>query len=140
MLANDGTSDNNVIAPVRASGPDYAVEAEIQLLKVADQIMFGLSVRDGGFIGQAYYDGMGNPRTYIGTKANDQVGKTSTFAPGAGIWHAYRMEVKGNSIRLLIDGNPVCEGLDNRYLTGGTVGIWDSKAQILVRSFKITAL
>ena len=55
-------------------------------------------------------------------------------------WHTYRMEVKGNTIKFLIDGAPIVETADNRYLTGGKVGLWSDNAQISVRSFKVIAL
>jgi len=39
-------------------------------------------------------------------------------------WHTYRMEVDGNTLRVFHDGRLALEAVDNRYLTGGKIGLW----------------
>lgn len=73
--------------------------------------------------------------------ADDQdreVIKVAPFRPRDS-WHHYRAEVKGNTIRLLIDGTEILTATDNRYLTGGRIGLWSKHCQINIKSFRITA-
>jgi hypothetical protein len=55
-------------------------------------------------------------------------------------WHTYRVEVRGNDIKLLIDGQTVLETTDNHHLTSNSVGLWSNGMVINVRSFKVFAL
>jgi hypothetical protein len=64
---------------------------------------------------------------------------TQPFDPGNG-WHTYRLEVKGNSIKLLVDGAPLVEEVDNTILSNCQVGLFSAGAQINVRSFKVIKL
>jgi hypothetical protein len=59
--------------------------------------------------------------------------------PGSG-FHTYRVEVKYNMIRLLVDGAQLLSVTDNRYITGEQVGLWSYDAQLNVSSFKVVAL
>ena len=56
------------------------------------------------------------------------------------LWHTYRVEAQGNTIRLFIDKNLRFEKQDNRYRSGGQAGLWNVATQITVRSFKVIAL
>lgn len=56
-------------------------------------------------------------------------------------WYTYRVEVKGNAIKFLIDGAPVLEATDNKYLTGTQIGLLCTLAmQINISSFKVIVL
>ncbi len=71
---------------------------------------------------------------------NREVIAVAPFRP-RGEWHHYRIEVKGNSIGLLIDdAGVVLSAVDNRYLEGDRVGLWSNGCQINVRNFKVTAV
>jgi len=48
--------------------------------------------------------------------------------------------VKDNTIKSFIDGGLVLDMVDNRYLSGSEVGLWDQNVQLTVVSFKVTAL
>jgi len=48
--------------------------------------------------------------------------------------------VKGASIALLIDGQPVLGATDDRFSAGGRVGLWSNAVQLTVRGFKVVAL
>ncbi len=61
------------------------------------------------------------------------------FEPGNG-WHTYRFEAKGNVLRLVVDGAPRLETMDNRFLRGGQMGLWVDSVQINVRRFRVIAL
>lgn len=55
-------------------------------------------------------------------------------------WHAYRLEVRGNTVTLLIDGNVMGEHTADRYMSAGKVGLWSNETALHVRSFRVVAL
>jgi hypothetical protein len=70
---------------------------------------------------------------------NGRIAEGRPFDPGTD-WHTYRVEVQGNAIKLLIDGAVMASVRDNRYLSGGDVGLWSNRYQLEVRSFKVIKL
>jgi hypothetical protein len=68
-----------------------------------------------------------------------QVMDTVPFDPGDA-WHTIRLEVKGDTVKLLIDGGSVIQEVDNTYLTGGVIGIFDRGCQVNIRAFSVSAL
>lgn len=145
MLVNDGTNDTQsayIAAPFQPGITDYAVETEIQFVRgEGSSRSFGIVARaseDGGYWTgwSSYYGGalIGAGRDY-----GDTVIAEADFEPDND-WHTYRLEVRGNSLRLLIDGSVIIETLDNGFLTAGSVGLWSYNAQINVRSFAVIAL
>lgn len=73
------------------------------------------------------------------TAGNSTVLAATAFQPGNAI-HRYRIEVRGNELRMLIDGAIALTATDNTYLTGNRVGLWSDQAQINVLSFEVTPL
>lgn len=145
MLVNNGSASwtpSVALAPFRAAGDDYVAEAEIQQLEGHG---FGVIVRvDEGqtvALGNGYNAGyvtLDGACIYLGAPGwSLPLGKRD-FTAGTG-WHVYRVEVKGNVLRLLIDGGLMVERTDNRFLTGPSVGIWSVAAQINVRKFRVIA-
>jgi len=149
MLVNDGSNHDErkwIAAPYKPGDStinDYAVEAEMQLVRGREYgcPSFGIVVR------QAYQVGACVPWAYIRNSPStamvrvigqDPLEKTDLRLDTD--WHAYRIEVRGNSIQLLIDGAVVLETIDNQYLTGGQVGLLSNSVQVNVRSFKVIAL
>jgi len=55
-------------------------------------------------------------------------------------WHTYRLEIKGDGVRLLIDEELVLSATSSWYLDGGHVGLWSSRVRLTVRRFAVTAL
>lgn len=122
---------------------DFAVDAEIQLVRHnSGANSFGVMVR-------VQDDGTGYA---AGATASDEVvllaelggGRPTTldsrpFTPELG-WHRYRIEVRGNETRVLVDGQQVLSATDNTFLTGKRVGLWSQRSQLSVRSFEVTAL
>lgn len=153
MLVNDGTNQDWTIwipAPYQPGDvTDYAIEAQIQWVRrgPVNDPSFGIVARasDSG----AYWTGMLNRCCYdfiavvlTGDAANGfgvQWIAEQTFDPGDE-WHAYRVEVQGNAIRLLIDNTVVLETTDNKYLAPGELGLWTYGTELNVRSFKVTVL
>jgi hypothetical protein len=133
-----------VVAPLEVdSTGDFAVEAEIQLLRY--QITngsFGVMVRiqDNG---TGYATGHDESAGVIVLRTELGGGRptldSQPFTPGDG-WHRYRIEVRGNALRVFIDGAPVLSATDNTFLTGKRVGLWNSGAQLSVRSFEVSGL
>jgi len=116
---------------------DYAVEAQIQRVRGADNDDFGIVVRSG------YRAGINHSTTdaipTVWTVGYDLLMAQGDYNPGSD-WHTYRVEVRGNLITFLIDGAPLVRVTDNRYLSGGSVGLWSYIAQLTVRSFRVIAL
>ncbi len=156
-LVNDATRDHSqppygpsIPAPYVVQGTnDYAVEARIQVTGTTALFYhpcFGITVR-GKPIGagwQGYYVGVGCD-TYLTsvfiTNVNmiDSYLKEAQFVPGT-TWHTYRVEVKANTIRFLVDGGLLLELRDNTYLTGGQVGLFCYSVQLSVSDFKVIGL
>jgi hypothetical protein len=154
-LVNDGTNGDATQlahAPrITPYTPNYAVEADIQAVRTVNschEATFGLSVRSES--GGDYRVGVGAP----GPTTAFIVDHTSS--DGCPVyywnaltkasysldtdWHRYRAEVRGNDIKLLIDGQCVLETIDNHHLTSNSVGLFSNGMVINVRSFKVIAL
>jgi hypothetical protein len=152
MLVNDGsgnTSTSWIRAPYSPGAlSNYAVEADIQLIR-DDEGAFGIVVRASGE-GDGYWVGVQRSDwTTPRLTASVNIGKApelsgsdvamTSFDPGSD-WHTYRVEVEGNTIRMLVDGGLVVEAIDNRFLNGGDVGLFSYYRQINIRDFKIIAM
>ena len=134
-----------VVAPLEVdSTADFAVEAEIQLLKSGGSFGIRVRIQDNGAGGYAAGPGDFNGGVIVlQTDTNLNFGSQplaiQPFAPGDG-WHRYRVEVRGNGLRVFIDGAPVLSATDNTFLTGKRVGLWNSGGQLSVRSFEVSEL
>ncbi len=152
LLVNDGSQGNPfnwwITAPYQPTTANYAIEVEVQLLNPgcgATYKMFGLVARAtnrGGVLAGFECGGRG-PEMVVQTDRSHfyffQPTHTRQFNPKQE-WHTYRLEVYGNTIRLLVGDVVVLELADNRHLSPGKVGLFSVGAQISVRSFKVVAL
>ena len=151
LLLNDGSNGGyngrpTLVAPISCQPKtiDYAVEAKIQVVTFSDNYSgFGINVRgvpsspnEPGY--STYIDASSENGANISVVGGDVL-KTAPFNPGTN-FHAYRAEVKGNTITFLIDGAVVLSVVDNRYLSAGEVGLWCANAQIELSSFKVVKL
>ncbi len=154
MLLSDGTYNilegpPTIVAPCQlGSITNYAAEANIQVLKNSYPTCFGIDVRGTptpngwqGYVGTVYVAcNNGNDLLALNTDNMNNVNLTSApFSPGTS-FHTYRVEVKDNQIRFLIDGAQLLAVSDNQYLSGEQVGLWSYDAQLVVSSFKVIAL
>jgi hypothetical protein len=148
MILNDGSdSDGTIGPPFQPTGPDYAVEAEMQVVSPAKNDCdsgLGVIVRNGyGAKVRPPFRELCNPGA--GTRyvsfivKSEDFGQPQQFDPGLA-WHTYRVEVRGNQLSLLIDGALMLQTTDNRYLAPGLAGIWSRNCQVSVRQFRIIAL
>jgi hypothetical protein len=150
LLVNDGTGEYSVfqpiLAPYRPAARDYAVEAEIRVTSATQASSFGLVVRAGAS-GTGYAAGVGagwDQTTGISDLTGwwgsaDLSGRLvdgAVLDPGTE-WHTYRVEVRGNVVRLLVDGTEFAVVTDNKYLDNGRVGLWCNRYQVEVRSFAV---
>jgi hypothetical protein len=142
MLVDDGTGNGNIIVPpFQAAVPDYAVETQIQIVSTGCcGHSFGPVLRGDGKSNDTNYrgamvDGGSSARILRG---GDTLA-SKDFSAGKNA-HTYRIEAKGNTLKYSIDGAVVLEATDNRFLTGGQVGIWVYGDQLNVRSFQVVAL
>jgi len=162
MLVNNGsaswdrgsssyTSNSWLPMPYPARGTNnYAIEADIQVVKPNGEGEFGVSVRHGSrndYNGHVIYCCENPPAAGIdyvdyGSGRGEGLGNggaDKTFDPGTD-WHTYRLEVSGNQLRFLIDGGVFMTASDNRILTGGVAGLFCRNVQLTVRRIRVTAL
>ncbi len=151
----------SIVAPVDLASVDsYAVDADIQLVRYANEGMFsgldsfGIVVRvqddgEGYGAGHCVSSGLfscssGQPADHVAvlwtaSGSNPTKLDIQPFLPGAENHH-YRVEVRGNRLTVLIDGATVLSATDNSYLHGKRVGLWSDGCQVNVRSFAVSAL
>lgn len=140
LLINDGSFGNGnaysrVLAPFQSPVADYAVEAEIQVVTQGNSR--GIITRDDGT--NRYYAGSDRGNYVAMHDGSNNIGTTAYRTDGG--WHTYRLEAKGNSLKLYVDGSLMIEGTDNRFLSGARMGLYDGGGgQMNVRSFKVVAL
>lgn len=142
MLVNDGTGhgESVLLAPFRTSADNYAIEASIQLISGGDSrgIVFRHSTAAGH--DQHYFAGSDRGRGAEFADEGNNPFASQDFSPGTDA-HLYRVEVRGSSYTLSIDGLLVLEAQDSRYATGAQLGLWDGGgAQLTVKNFTVTAL
>jgi hypothetical protein len=148
-----------MVAPLDLSGVgDYAVDAEIQLLRYTDEGMtsglasFGVVVQiqeDGGgytagpCVSSGFFSCAPDQPTQrvagLWADEGDTTLDVRPFRPRTD-WHHYRVEVRGNTVTVFIDGAFALKATDNTYLGGRKVGLWSNRCQISVRSFEVAAL
>jgi hypothetical protein len=148
MLISDGSVWIGMITPpYQPETQDYAIEAQIQLLNP----VCGNTYQGFGLIARAEDEQraiIGGINCHEAAIASVNFGSSTSpfstiafqpFDPGKE-WHTYRLEVKGNTIRLLVDGALLLEEVDNAIFTNDKVGLFSGSAQINVRNFKVIQL
>jgi hypothetical protein len=158
QLLNDGSSYSDqpsVFAPVSPANPDYAAEAQIQLVRLSDGGAmsgvddFGLFIRAGQpgayeagiCVSSGIYSCPGQNGHELFLSATGGNGALAARAYSADTkWHTLRLEVRGNSLSVLLDGYSLLTATDQRFLDPGSVGLWSNRVQVAVRSFVVTAL
>jgi len=162
ILTATGEDDGRragIVAPLDLADLDgYVGEAELRLLRYLQEGLpgalasFGVVVRgqeDGTGYGAGHCaavgrfvctpDQPGHEVAVLWTAVdgdNDGL-DVASFDPGRE-WHRYRVEVRGNTLSLSVDGHPVLQATDNSYLDGRRAGLWSSECQIEVRRFEVS--
>jgi hypothetical protein len=162
-LVNDGTTGEpgelTGLAhppPITPDTANYVVVADIQMVRqnnlscVYPGFGFGVRAESTGF----YLVGMTNDSgSWLGfivdTSSKSGACSFNRLTASALVknnvtldtnWHTYRVEVRANDIKLLVDGNPAVETTDNHHLQSNAVGLWSAAVVLNVRNFKVIAL
>lgn len=155
-LLNDGSKRfggggaPSLVAPCQLGAiSNYAVEVTMQIISAGNNPSFGIDIRGTttqngwqGYMGsmcQGIGCGYGYLLSIDADNSENMLTQTSSYDPGT-TSHTYRVEVKDNNIRWLIDGAQILSVTDNQYLTGDEVGLWCNWFQLSVSSFKVVAL
>ena len=141
MLISDGSSNDDnawASAPYRPPTANYAVEADAQIIRGDGRFYLRARQPENGS-SQNYSGGVWYGRAlYLGYGFDSNLASRA-FDP-KGDWHTYRLEVRDNTVRLLVDGGEALAASDNRDLLVGRVGFWSKSTQVNVRSFKVISL
>jgi len=160
QLVNEGTtviSEPWAIGPYRPDDDNYALEAEIRVRGLAPNVCdqnFGLVAGPEGN-GVVWGGGVifncpaSEPHAritdvaYVGDGYNqDRQIATGAFDPGDA-WHTYRLEVRGQELTLLVDGEEVASGTDPTALAparSSQIGIWSQGVRLSVRRLAVYPL
>lgn len=161
LLDFDGTDVSVFLAPYSTSTTRYAIEASIRLLawkdsSVSENKGFGIVIRavkasdpaaktvglvagvGRGFMG---CEGLYSQAVFAtaDTELNSLNKKNRAFRPGHG-WHVYRVEVRDNTITLLIDGRVMNVATTSRYSSGKRIGLFSLASQLQVKSFTVSRI
>jgi hypothetical protein len=158
LLLNDGTyADYNTMPTITAPyqpGADYAVEIQMQVVSAMTTGTIypclyitarGTSVSNGwhGYasaICANSVNGQAAQINAIDTTNNEYDRLSSTPFDPQNTWHTYRLEVKGTTIRFLVDGASLITADDSRFLDGSQIGLRSDYMEVKVSSFKIIQL
>lgn len=156
LLLSEGsaTSLNGspILAPFQPGAlSDYAVEVELQVVRLKDEgsfclfceDSFGILVRgdqqSGYVVGFDYVPGKTTVFVADRSRPSGRPLASQDGSPGKSE-HTIRVEVKGNTIRLIMDQAVLLETTDNQHLAAGRVGMWSNGVQLSIRSFRVFAL
>lgn len=141
MLVNDGTGPHDwrlsALAPYVPVGPDYALEATIEVVAVNGCSSFGLVARQTE--GTWGYQGGINFCEFEGAAIWDIGPSWTAFRPGS-TRHTYRLEVRGTEIRLFVDGTLMVAATNESIAGPGRVGLWCDQMQVHVATFRVISL
>ena len=139
-----------VYAPRGATTGNFALEAEIQLSGAGAWAgRYGLvfwATPDGGFCGADLDVAAGEARIHLfGEPLGTRWGEALGGAPHD--WHTYRLELRGETARLVVDGRPLVEVSEPRLIPqpgavgrGQAVGLLSAGPTLSVRRFTVYAL
>lgn len=148
-LVADGADAGPQLAPFNPTGPDYAVEAQIAIVgsNSCDEVagVFARAAQATDVATPLYSGYAGNACAHEwridAIAQNDPATLTNGYRPLDTTAHTYRLEVKGERIRLFIDGKFAGEATDGRFSSPRGVGLYlHGDTQIMVRSFRVYSL
>ena len=152
--------DTSLVAPVQLlDNPDYVVDTDMEFVRHTDAgvgsgiASFGVVLRansdDQGYgVGHCVSAGIftcaAEQTTQnvagIWDRANKYTPRSLgivPFTPAPGSTHHFQITVKGNSVKLAIDGTDTLKVTDNAYSQGGRVGLWADRTQVVIKGFTI---
>lgn len=137
----DGSYDvqPTLVVPYSVSSTnDYAVQAKLRIVS-GDCVFLQLrgTPSDNGWNG--YKGAVCSSDGIVRIQRNSDQLRTYSFNDSQN-WHIYRVEVRGSSLRLLIDGSEVLSVEDTQFPTGSQVGLKTWNGQVEISSLEIIAL
>jgi hypothetical protein len=149
VVGSDGGEGSNygLLAPYHSMSADYAVEAQVQVIRFTASSSgdVGLLVRaDMGENG--YFCGIDATRNMMvalvrsGERLLTPLSMRGPKLPPGLQYHLFRVEVRKNIITCFIDGHQAAQAADNDYLTAGMVGLRAVNAVIDVHGFQVLKL
>lgn len=161
VVSYDGSSTSVLIAPYRVRGPAYAVQASMRLMAwretgVSESHGMGLLVRAHGAVdptgdtaglmgglGKGFVgcDGV-HSNALIATADTDfnAVAQDKRAFSAGHTWHTVRAEVRGNTIKLYIDGKLRTTASSKQFAGSRSVGLFSLSARIQVKNFSVHSL
>jgi hypothetical protein len=161
LLRYSGDAASDVLSPYRVVRANYALEATIRLVGFKDTGLsesrgFGILLRSSGAadptentvglvagIGRGFMgcEGISSQAVFTtgDTDFTSLKQRNASYHPN-NAWHVYRVEVRGNAIKLSIDGKVLNSVTTKRFAGGNFVGLYSLGAQLQVKSFTISAL
>jgi hypothetical protein len=142
MLHDNGTNSSpatpGIAAPYEVTGiSDYAVETEIQAITTGQPCFDITTIRtNANWFG---YKAVVCQGVAVLEKVGISALIETVFDPKTD-WHTYRLEAKGSSIRLLVDGKLLLQADDSMYSSGGKLGISSFQTRLNVKSYKVFAI
>lgn len=140
LVHSDPINRSTIVAPIALDTLDYAIELEV---RAADWNSywgaFGVTARVGS---EFEVSGSVGPREGVAVWINNEEiewDKVLLAIPDSG-WLTLRLEVKGTSIRLLLNGSVAIDIIDDRLVgdAPGQVALWSyPDVQVEVRSFRV---
>jgi hypothetical protein len=149
QLLTDGTSGGQPVGPPvdLSAARDYAVEIELNIVRAgyAGDPGFAVTARGGAIVADLHGPSFGayNTDVHLGDENIGGLGGPPYDSSATEQWHTYRLEVRGNTIRVLIDGQPSGAVTDNRLIAvpAGAPGLLNAKDwQVSIRTFRVVAL
>ncbi len=144
----------SIIAPYRSTVANYAIEANMQIVRMLKPTTNGFTLFVRGAPGKAGYSGgvveltpreSNLPPPGFAQVTTDELDAQAgfqeiDFVPGT-LWHTYRIEVQGNEAMLFVDGTQVSHASSQEQaLSTGTLGMNSTGLSLRVSSFRVTAL
>jgi len=157
QLETDSSDSATLTIPYIPPVSDYAIEIRLQIVQVLSQnggssfAIFAKKApgKDGyeagvnTILGTAPHPMAAHPASLISLDPSDDV------APGSGLpvayyprsgWHIYRVEVRGNEVRLLVDGTQVGNSARSeqaKALSNGPLGLSSELLELRVSSVRV---
>jgi hypothetical protein len=161
LLQYSGDAASDVLSPYKVTRGNYAVQAAIKLVGFKDTGLsesrgFGILLRSTGAadptentvglvagVGRGFMgcEGISSQAVFTtgDTDFTSLKKKNASYHPN-NAWHVYRVEVRGNAIKLSIDGKVMNTVTTKKFAGGNLVGLYSLGAQLQIKSFTIFGL
>ena len=159
QLETDASDSATFTIPYRPPVSDYAVEIRLQIVRLLSPnggpsfTIFATRApgKDGYQAGASNLLGSvtrpfgSHPQSQVFLDPSDDTapgsGMPNAYYPGSG-WHIYRVEVRGNEVRLLDDGTQIgyARSTQTRVLSNGPLGLSSELLVLRVSSVRILTL